>query len=149
MEEYQHIWKKVLSQGEEVKHEFSIAKTYRYLGIVVSFLIGVLVGLKVIWLGALIFLFGLFHFGWFLKKANAFAFTSKRVVVHRGLFGTETTTVDYDKITDVKVREPFLEKVFLKSGSLIINTAGTPKPEIVLKHVPEPYELKKKLCYLK
>lgn len=149
MREYQNIWNKVLNPEEEVKHEFSIARSYRYLGIIVCFLVAVLVGLKVLWLGALIFLFGLFHFGWFLKKANAFAFTSKRVVIHRGLFGTETIAVDYGKITDVVVREPFLEKVFLKSGSLIINTAGTSKPEIVLKHVPEPYELKKKLCSLK
>lgn len=53
--------------------------------------------------------------------------------------------IDYQKITDLNVRENFLEKIFFGSGNLAINTAGTPKEEIIFSHIAEPHLLKIKL----
>lgn len=47
------------------------------------------------------------------------------------------------------MKENFLEKVFLGSGNLAINTAGTSQEEIVLKHIANPYDVKKKIEEIK
>ena len=80
-----------------------------------------------------------------MKIANAFAFTDKRIIVHKGWLNTKMTSVEYEKITDVSVSEGFTEKILTKSGTLLINTAGTTFHELLLTHVESPYELKKEL----
>lgn len=100
-------------------------------------------------LGLSIFLIALFYYGFYLKTANAYAFTNKRVLFHKSWLSTHTTSVDYSKITDVYVQEPFLERILTRTGHIAINTGGTNLHEIVLKNVESPYELKKKLDTLK
>jgi len=46
---------------------------------------------------------------------------------------------------DVRVLEGFLDRLFYKTGTLVINTAGTSTHEVILKHIETPYEVKKKL----
>jgi hypothetical protein len=48
-------------------------------------------------------------------------------------------------MTDITVREPFLDRLITKTGHLIINTAGTGFQEVILIHIERPYEIKKKL----
>ncbi len=145
---YDKIWAKTLSSDEKVEFEFSIGKTYLKFWFIVwsiiSFLFLFLYGF-----GILVFLAVLFHFGFYLKVANAYAFTNKRVLIHTGWLSTNTVSIDYQKITDIHIREPFLDRIFTKSGSIIINTAGTTFLEVVLQHVQSPYEIKKKLDVLK
>jgi uncharacterized membrane protein YdbT with pleckstrin-like domain len=144
----QKIWKKVLTSNEEVKYEFSIGKRYQVLGVIVGFLIG----LPFLFFppfatafGVLIILSFLFYFGWYLKIANVYAFTNKRVLIHKGWINTVLISIDYDKITDIKVVEPFLDRILTKTGYLSIDTAGTSTEEVVLAHLESPYEIKKKL----
>jgi len=159
LEKYSKIWKKVLEANEEVKYEFSIGKKYRSLAIIIIgiltlfvLLSGIFLSFKVKWLGytvigigVLVFLSALFYFGWYLKIANLYAFTNKRVLIHQGWLSTKLISIDYDKITDVSVIEPFWERIITNTGFFIINTAGTSSREVILAHVENPYEVKKQL----
>ena len=141
----QEIWRKVLNPNEEIKYEFTIGKRYRKLGIVTGIIIRLPFLFIIFPLGILIILFFLFYFGWYLKKANVYGFTDKRVLIHKGWLNTKLISIDYDKITDITVKEPFLDRIIAKTGHLSINTAGTTFHEVVLEHLESPYEIKKKL----
>lgn len=151
--QYQKIWDKILSEDEKVEYEFSIGRQYREFCFIVGLFIGgiviaptyffdprVMVGLLII----LVFLLW-FVYGFYLKIANAYAFTNKRVVAHRGWLSTYTISVDYEDITDISVDEPFLNWLLTNAGHLIINSAGTHEHEVILKNIDSPYEAKKRL----
>jgi len=150
--QYQKVWEKILKDGEIVRYEFSISDRYRKLCMTGGMIIGAIIMLTVFKtlytyaiIGLFIFLASLFYFGYYLKTANAYAFTNKRVLIYRGWLTTQTISIDYNKITDVSVIEPILDRVVTKSGYLTINTAGTSQHEVMLKHIAFPYEVKKKL----
>lgn len=150
--QYEKIWKKVLNPDEKKEFEFSIGERYRkfmmiFLTIIIVPLLFIDNATRIVALFA--FLSILFYFGFYIKKANAYAFTDKRVLIYRGWIATDIISVDYSKITDIAAEEPFFEKIITNTGNLSINTAGTPQPEIVLKHIDSPYEIKKKLDLLK
>jgi len=148
--EYEKIWKKILNQNEQVKYEFSVGKKYR----IFFTILGCLGGLMILftpgyYVGILVIAISVFYFWFYLKWANAFAFTNKRVVAYRGWLSTDLLSIDYDKITDVTVEEPILDKIFTHTGHLVINTAGAGFQELKqnqkLEHLESPYEIKKKL----
>jgi len=149
---YEKIWKKVLNLDEKVEYEFSISEKYRKFLMNFLFIISLFLLFGGNW-GAIIFILAIlniwFYFGWYIKIANAYAFTNKRILIYRGWIATDIVSVDYSKITDIAAEEPFFEKIITKSGTLSINTAGSPQPEIVLRHIDSPYETKKKLDSLK
>ena len=138
------IWKKVLRPKETIIEEFSLGRRYIFI---IQLLIG-LWGLLFIFFFPYMTMFALlfaFLTGWYLKESNAYAFSNKRVLIHRGWLSTRMTSVDYDKITDVVIISPFLNRIFLDTGHLLINTAGTPFHEVKLRNVENPYRLKRKL----
>lgn len=143
--EYEQIWKKVLRNDEEVKFEFSVGKKYRtfYLILLSVFATPFLISAPAFGIILLATIF--FYFGFYLKTANAYAFTNKRVLIHKGWLSTNAVSIEYDKITDVSINEPFIERLVTKSGNIAINTAGTSAKEVVLKHVQTPYEVRKQL----
>ncbi len=143
--QFSKVWQKVLKPEEKIKHEFTIGKRYRCFWMIIGVLIGIVLAIKVYWLGISIIAVSFIYFSWYIKKANAYAFTNKRILSHQGYPSTEMISIDYDKITDVLVEEPILDKLFTKTGHLLINTAGGPKKEIKFKHIQEPYLLKKEL----
>lgn len=145
---YEKIWQKTLSSNEKVEFEFSIGDRYRKFGLIIWAIIS-LPFLFASGIGIFIFLIALFYYGFYLKAANAYAFTNKRVLIHRGWLSTNTISIDYSKITDVHVQEPFLDKIITHTGNLAINTAGTTFHEVILKHIKSPYEVKKQLDSLK
>jgi uncharacterized membrane protein YdbT with pleckstrin-like domain len=152
--DYKEVWQKVLSNGENVRYEFSIGNAYRKCALILSgfssvFILLITFAWHILWIGiaAVILLF--FYYGFYIKKANAYAFCDKRLIIHKGWLSTSAISVDYNKITDVTVRQGFFEKLMSKSGSIIINTAGTSKYEVVLRNIEQPYEVKKKLDELR
>lgn len=147
--EYQKVWEKVLNPDEKVEYEFSFSNKYRKTVLIVWSIVSLLfLLLHWIWLGIFIFLIVLFW--WYrVKIANAYAFTDRRVVVHKGWLSTKTTTVDYDKIVEVSVKEPFTERKFYGSGNLYIKTAGNIIHDLTLAHINAPYEVKKRLDQLR
>jgi len=145
---HQKIWDKVLGKDEVVKHSFSIGDRYIKFNLIIWGVI-CLPLLFVFGLGLVIFLILLFYYGFYLRVANVYAFTNKRVLIHTGWLSTHTTSVDYPKITDVRVQEPFFDKLLTHTGNIGINTAGSGNLEVILKHIEKPYETKKILDELK
>jgi len=141
--EYEQVWKKVLRADEVVKHEFSVGNRYRSFNLVVWGLVGLFFMLGSFEFGALFILVILFYFGFYLRVANAYALTDKRVIIHRGWLSTNAVSIEYSNITDVTVQEPFIERLLTKSGNLAINTAGSSAKEVVLMHITTPYEVRK------
>jgi uncharacterized membrane protein YdbT with pleckstrin-like domain len=146
--QYEKIWKKVLGTDEAVAFEFSVGKRYRMVLLIIWGFLSILF-LPLGGVGILMFLIALFYYGFYMRVANAYAFTNKRVLIHRGWLSTRTTSIDYTKITDIHVEEPFFDRIITHTGNLKINTAGTTLAEVVLNHVEHPYEIKKELDRLK
>lgn len=143
------IWRKLLNQDENVKYSFSIGKRYLKISLIIGWILGVLLLLLIAWFGIVVILGSFFYYGWYLKRANKYAFTDRRILIHKGWLNTKLISVDYDKITDIEVKEPFIERLLFKTGGISVNTAGTTLKEIVLKHIEAPYEIKKKLDELR
>ena len=146
----EEIKREIISPDEKILVEFGIADTYSgfwiFLGIVI--LIISLIFIRELWLGLFLGL-ALIGYGFYLKSAYFYFLTEKRAIYYFRFFHTQLTSVDYQKITDLNVRENFLEKIFFASGDLAINTAGTQREEIILKHVANPHNLKIKLNEIK
>ncbi len=77
-----------------------------------------------------------------LFHANRYLLTTRRVIIKQGLFSVKLSTTLLDKITHLEVLQPFIDRMFLHHGDIVINTAGMNKVEIVLRHVDYPIELK-------
>lgn len=145
---YEKIWKKTLSNDEHVEYEFTVGSGYIKANLI-FWGITSLALLFVVGLGIFTFLFALFYYKFYVKRANAYAFTNKKVLVHRGWLSSHLISVDYSKITDVLVKESFWDKLITHTGLLALNTAGTSMHEVVLKHIDSPYEVKRKLDSLR
>ncbi len=136
---YEQIWQKTLNESEKVDYEFSVAQGYRIAIAVVWGIVGLIMMVNPVF-GVIILGAGTLHY-WSLGL-NAYAFTSKRVLVHTGWLSTKSTSINYDKIVEVSVSESYLKKAITKSGNLVIKTAGLGH-DIVLKNIGTPYEAKK------
>jgi len=146
---YAHIWKKILNSNERIHYEFSVGERYRYLYLISGTIISLLFFKVSAWLGAPFLLGVLFYYGFYIKIANVYAFTGKRVLIHHGWLSTTTVSIDYAKITDVIVHEKFLDRLTTQTGYLGIDTAGTGAVEVILKNIERPYEVKKRLDSLR
>jgi uncharacterized membrane protein YdbT with pleckstrin-like domain len=144
----QQIWDKVLGKDEKVEYSFSIGQSYIKFNLIAWGIISIPL-LFLFGFGIVIFLIALFYYGFYVKVANAYAFTNKRILIHKGWLSTHTISVDYPKITDIHIREPFIARVFTKTGVIAINTAGSNSLEILLTAVEKPYEIKKILDNLR
>src|SRR3989344_9362527 len=141
---FSKTWNKVLGSEERVEYEFSLSPQYLNVNLGWWFIVGLLT----VWiygLGVLIFAAALFYFGFYLRWANHFAITNKRILIHRGWLSTRMTSADFTQITDVEVRQGFTERIMYRSGKLLVNTAGSAAYEIVLPNIGDPYLVKKKL----
>lgn len=138
---YEHIWKKTLNDSEKVEYEFSIASRHRKLVLIIWLFFGVIT-LIMPSLGLPLIIIGIIHY-WYLGL-NAYALTSERVLIHTGWISTQSTSIGYDKIVEVSIQEPFLNRVITKSGNLVIKTAGLGH-DVILRNIQTPYEVKKTL----
>lgn len=74
--------------------------------------------------------------------ANRYLLTTRRVIIKKGFFSVKLTAALYDKITHLEVDQGFIDRLFLHHGTIIVNTAGLNKGEIILHYVDYPMELK-------
>jgi uncharacterized membrane protein YdbT with pleckstrin-like domain len=77
-----------------------------------------------------------------LNLANRYLLTTRRVIIIRGLFTTKLTAILFDKITHIEVDQGFIERMVMHHGSVIVNTSGMNKSEIVLDYIDSPIEFK-------
>ena len=96
------VLQKVLGKDERLEHSFSIGGRYINFGLIVS---GLFLLLLLLVFGKgffpyflIFFTFAFFYFAFYLKLANVYAFTDRRVVIHRGWLSTHSISVDYSKI---------------------------------------------------
>lgn len=146
---YEQTFHKILNKDEKIEYSFSIGQRYIKVCLVSWGIISILLLLLSGFFGILIFLITIFYYAFYLKTANVYIFTDKRVIIHQGWLSTKMISIDYQKITDILVDQRFLDKMIFKTGNLAINTAGTTTQEVVLKHLQNPYEIKKKLDILR
>ncbi len=74
--------------------------------------------------------------------ANRYLLTTRRVIIKKGLFAVKLTAALYDKITHLEVVQGLIDRFLLHHGTIIVNTAGLNKGDIVLKFVDYPLEIK-------
>jgi len=141
---HQKIWDKILSSNEKVEFSFSIGNSYRKFYLILWAIICAPL-LFAFGMGIIVYAFVYFYYGFYLKVANVYAFTNKRVLIHRGWLSTQTNSIAYDKITDIVVSENFVDRVLTKTGGIALNTAGTSHYEGSLRFIENPYQIKKKL----
>lgn len=150
-------FKKYLSEDEELVLVTSFSKAYirskfiLYLlfpGIIflgVGLGLGWILGLGKVWaliLGLVLMFFSSLLKTMHLFHANRYLLTTRRVIVKKGLFSVKLTAALFDKITHLEVDQSITDRLFLRHGTIIINTAGLNKGEISLKYVDSPMELK-------
>lgn len=150
-------FKKYLSEDEELILVTSLSKAYIRSKFVIYILFPGLLffgfGLGLAWLlnlsktwalslavvlmflGALLKSLHLFH-------ANRYLLTTRRVVIKKGLFSVKLTAALFDKITHLEVDQSIIDRLLLHHGTIIVNTAGLNKGEIILRFVDYPLELK-------
>lgn len=78
----------------------------------------------------------------YIDYATRYLLTTRRVIIKRSIIAVKLTAALYDKITHIEVEQSFMDKLFYKHGTIIINTAGTNKGEITLKYIDYPVEFK-------
>lgn len=74
--------------------------------------------------------------------ANRYLLTTRRVIIKKGVFAVKLTTALFDKITHIEVDQSFIDRALLKHGTIIINTAGSNKDEIIVRYISSPIEFK-------
>lgn len=150
-------FRKYLSEDEELILVTGLSKAYtRSKFIIYLFFPGLIflaLGLGLGWVLSLdkMWAFGLGVAGMFLAAivrvlhiyhANRYLLTTRRVVIKKGLFSVKLGATLFDKITHLEVDQSFTDRLLLHHGTIIINTAGLNKGEIMLKFVDYPMELK-------
>lgn len=80
--------------------------------------------------------------GLYKKITLRYIITEKRVVIKRGLIGQSTVSAEYAKVTDVVVKQGVVGRLLLRTGTIILNTAGTDMSEVVLRWVQDPFKSK-------
>lgn len=164
------ILEKVLGPNEEIKYQFSLGERYlkikkvltislgtlllMIIGALISFtfeISAIIVVLIMIGLLALLVLFSFLYFGWYLRIANVYIFTNRRIVIHKGWLSTRLVSVNFRQITDIKVIQLFVDKVIYGTGALKIDTAGMgiKGHSITLFRIENPYAIKRKLIEIK
>jgi len=93
--------------------------------------------------------FSFFYFDWLLKRLNIYIITNKRIIIHKGWFSTDLKSIGFEQIADIKILQSFFEKIFFKTGTLKIDTAGTNEVAIILYHIENPYQIKTKIIDIK
>lgn len=79
---------------------------------------------------------------WALDMSTKYLLTTRRIVVKKGLLSVRIATALYNKITHIEVEQGFMDRVFLNHGTVIINTAGSNKDELVLGFIEAPIQFK-------
>ncbi|OGE30971.1 hypothetical protein A2631_04800 [Candidatus Daviesbacteria bacterium RIFCSPHIGHO2_01_FULL_44_29] len=79
---------------------------------------------------------------WIIYQSNRYLLTTRRVMVKHGFFRVRLSSALYDKITHIEVDQGLIDRFLLHHGTIIVNTAGANKDELILKYVEYPLEFK-------
>lgn len=79
---------------------------------------------------------------WILDISTRYLLTTNRIVVRKGVLTVKIASALYDKITHIEVEQGFVDRVFLNHGTVLVNTAGSNKDELILSYIEAPIEFK-------
>ncbi len=79
---------------------------------------------------------------WIIYQSHRYLLTNRRVIIKEGFFRVKLSSALFDKITHIEVDQGLIDRLFLRHGKVIINTAGANRDELVLKYVEYPIEFK-------
>lgn len=96
---------------------------------------GLMIGLSLAIIFAILKTFWTYH-------AHRYLLTTRRVIIKDGFFTVKLTAALYDKITHIEVKQNLIDRLIMRHGLIIINTAGGQKDEIKLNFVDAPIEFK-------
>lgn len=74
--------------------------------------------------------------------ANRYLLTTRRVILKKGLISVRLISALYDKITHIEVDQGVIDRLIMKHGDIIINTAGGNKDELRIICIDNPIEFK-------
>lgn len=77
-----------------------------------------------------------------MYHSHRYLLTTRRLIIKEGFFAVKLTTALYDKITHIEVDQGLIDRMIMRHGSIIVNTAGGNRDEIKLKYVDSPIEFK-------
>ena len=97
--------------------------------------VGLLSGIILASLWALILAIWHYH-------ANRYILTTRRVIIKKGLVSVKLISALYDKITHIEVDQGVLDRLVMKHGDIIVNTAGGNNDEIKIRSIDEPIKFK-------
>ena len=148
-ERHARYWQRFLLPGEKVIHTFGVSGLYIAVfwggPLLLALVSAVVVGVSSPVLGGLLLvvvatsLIPILYLLYFVH----YAITDRRVMSREGIFHKRFVTVGLRSVTDVMVREPFLQRLITRTGTIGINTAGSPGVELYYRHVRHPFERRK------
>lgn len=97
--------------------------------------VGMLAGIGLASIFALILTIWHYH-------ANRYLLTTRRVIIKKGLVSVKLVSALYDKITHIEVEQSVMDRLIMKHGNIIVNTAGGNKDEIKILSIDEPIKFK-------
>ncbi len=74
--------------------------------------------------------------------ANRYILTTRRVIIKKGLISVKLISALYDKITHIEVDQGIMDRLIMKHGNIIVNTAGGNNDEIKISSIDEPIKFK-------
>jgi|GEM_PF-3517641 len=147
----QTLAQKNLSAGEKLIGVWGINKAYAFfwavlgVGIFLLGLSGDAIGMSIGLFVALV----LFLYSLYLQAAYVYIVTDRRVISYFQFLNTHLVEIEFDKLTDIMVKEGFIEKLLFGSGAVLFNSAGTSIQEIAFSHISDPHEVRKKVNEIK
>lgn len=77
--------------------------------------------------------------------SNRYLLTTRRVIIKKGYFSVKLVSALFDKITHIEVDQSLMDRMIMKHGTIIVNTAGSNKDELKIVFVDYPIEFKNML----
>lgn len=100
--------------------------------------VGLLLGILTASIWALILSIWHYH-------AHRYILTTRRVIIKKGLISVKLISALYDKITHIEVDQSIIDRLIMRHGTIIVNTAGGNKDEIKILNIDKPIQFKNML----
>lgn len=79
---------------------------------------------------------------WFDRLGASLEITTKRTIMHRGIFSKSSSEVVHDNIRNIQVSQTFLQRV-MQVGQIGISSSGQDGIELQINHLKDPDNLRK------
>lgn len=85
---------------------------------------------------------GIIAWWWFDRLGASLEITTKRTIMHRGIFSKSSSEVVHDNIRNIQINQSFLQRV-TQVGKIGISSSGQDGVELQVNHLKDPDNLRK------